>query len=1140
MRCSLSLLVLAWLSVSAVPTANAAADTSLARVAILDEAALGVDAAVAEALRSALRRIEVPVRMVNADALCDAKTFSKAHIDLLIMPAGKAYPVAAMDNIRGFLRAGGGLIVLGGPPFSCPFWKRGGEWVDWDGYVRKAKTEEMQPDAVKEPDAIFDFARGDPGGWSRNSNAAGSPAGITIRKGGDDGGKDCLVYHVTNLTGWDVFGRAVTLPPGPGILCVRAKGETKTPQFSIELVETDGSRWIAVVNLTEKWETHVLRTADFKFWKDGSPAGRGKPGDAVRFERVNRIAVGLAFSHTNVGEGEHTFRIQEIGVPRSAIGRLEPTKALVLDGISPPYKLFPVTQCSSTRVNSEQALVRSAALPASAELFSCAPRPQGTGIEKGRKMRFVPLILALDKDGKHAGNAAWLFIDKGAVYRGSWACFGFTRKELYKEKALADAVADLARRMRDGIFLYEGGSQYHVYFRGESVKLGAEVVNLGMQPSSPLTIRVRVTPEGVRDAVYRKDFTVEVPAGKSLSVADTWSPGRFATRSYSVRTELIRDGNVMDMLCHELRVWEPKPIEKRVYMTTKDGDFYLGGRKWYAHGINYMPSSDIATEDGEYFEHYLGARSYDPVVIEQDLTRIVDMGMNMVSIFVYHPYHRSRNVLDLIMRCDRRGLKVNLSLRPHADPMMFSRTEVREMIEELRLAEEDAVFAYDIAWERQWGNYKAGFDGEWERWVVERYGSIANAEKDWGVSIPRSQGKVAGPSDGQLRQDGDWRRMAAAYRRFADNCSSKKHAAAARMIRSIDPNHLVSFRMNVAGNPASQGSFPYDFRALKSLDLMEPEAYGSNPELAMFTGAYARYTAPGRPVFWAELGLSIWAGSNFVGTPPAAGRQASLFSEMYDMMLTSYVSGSAGWFYPGGFRFNENSDYGVINPDGSWRPVSEVIRKYADRMTAARTRPAIDHWITVDRDADARGLAGIYDRVKNEYWQAVKAGKFPGLRDEGTGTDSTDVPLKAVGNTDYNGNNPPKYLDAEFNYVRVRNAEGAWTEVENGARIKVKAGAPIMCLASVGNLQSATWIAPGDAKGKKGAVCLAGPPGFEVQARGAIAADTPYFADAEIPEFVLCKGVEKDTRIVLQMTADGRAWFGEKIEFTLTPLDGGQ
>jgi hypothetical protein len=34
----------------------------------------------------------------------------------------------------------------------------------------------------------------------------------------------------------------------------------------------------------------------------------------------------------------------------------------------------------------------------------------------------------------------------------------------------------------------------------------------------------------------------------------------------------------------------------------------------------------------------------------------------------------------------------------------------------------------------------------------------------------------------------------------------------------------------------------------------------------------------------------------------------------------------------------------------------------------------------VDRDRDARGLFGMYEAVREEYWKGIGEGKTPGLR----------------------------------------------------------------------------------------------------------------------------------------------------------------
>ena len=46
-------------------------------------------------------------------------------------------------------------------------------------------------------------------------------------------------------------------------------------------------------------------------------------------------------------------------------------------------------------------------------------------------------------------------------------------------------------------------------------------------------------------------------------------------------------------------------------------------------------------------------------------------------------------------------------------------------------------------------------------------------------------------------------------------------------------------------------------------------------------------------------------------------------------------------------------------------------------------------------------------------------------------------------------------------------------------------------------------------------------------------ADTPYLGDADFGEITLPPAPAGETRVVLQMTAEGRVWFGEKRDFTL-------
>ena len=98
------------------------------------------------------------------------------------------------------------------------------------------------------------------------------------------------------------------------------------------------------------------------------------------------------------------------------------------------------------------------------------------------------------------------------------------------------------------------------------------------------------------------------------------------------------------------------------------------------------------------------------------------------------------------------------------------------------------------------------------------------------------------------------------------------------------------------------------------------------------------------------------------------------------MMIESGADGVFFWWYPGGFRLGENSDFGIINPDGTDRPVTKVIRSEGPRFLKARKPGKPEDWIAVDRDRDARGLFGIYEAAKAEFWKAMNEGRRPGLK----------------------------------------------------------------------------------------------------------------------------------------------------------------
>ncbi|HQK92125.1 MAG TPA: beta-galactosidase [Armatimonadota bacterium] len=944
---------------------------------------------VSPALVEALAARGLSVTTLTVEAMSNPFLVTRDRFDLLVLVNPRRFPGPCLETVSAFAHSRGHLMVLGGPAFETLLWPVEGKWVPEEAVQRQLVESLQWP-------AFADFENGSVAEWTRESNGD-QGSSVVVEAGGARGSARCAHIAIRDLKGWDTFATPVLDGPfGPGhdLTCFWAKGGERTSQLSVEWREKDGSRWIAVVPLTTQWKPYAIPASAFAYWHDGASPGRGDAGDHFRPENAAKLVLGLAFTHTTgIPTGDHDVWVDEIGTaamtPEAAeLSRLvSETRAPQLEGISPLYKIYEAVDIDELRADPRQVIWSLARLPEAEACQAVHPRPQGTGFEKGRRWRFVPLVRAVRNGDELAGFAAALIINGAEPFAGGcWLSMPAPDAGYFGDPRVSRELARLAERMIDGVFLYEGGSQYYVYEDGEPIHLGAQVVGFG-RGEARCRVRVEVLSARAETPLFSRDAQVHVRPGDRRVVDWTWQPGILEGADYRVRVTLERDGAVTDRLEHPLTLWRPHAPAK--FVTVKGGDFILDGKQWYPHGVNYMPSSGVGIEDGPYFEFFLDPQPYDPDIIEWDLTACEEIGMNMVSVFIYYRSLDSRNLWDLLTRCRRHGLKVNLSLRP-GTPMDFRWDEMRALIEKHKLAECDDVFAYDLAWEPFFGPYAARsvWDPQWEQWVQARYGSVEAAEKAWGFPIPRNaDGKVTGPSDTQVAADGEWLAMVLDYRRFVNGLVHDKYAEARRLVRSVDPHHLVSFRMTEAGNPTcGQGWMPYDLQALAgAVDIFAPEGYGRIGDWeavkpGWFEAAYARACDPELPIMWAEFGYSVWDLQAMRDKPEALGFQGQFYRDFYEMVLKSGANGTVCWWFPGGFRYGENSDYGILNPDRTWRPSTHAIHDYAERMKAARPIPRPDAWIEIDRYKHANGIQGLYADVKDAFWRAVDEGKTPGLR----------------------------------------------------------------------------------------------------------------------------------------------------------------
>ncbi len=870
-------------------------------------------------------------------------------------------------------------------------------------------------------------------------------------------------------------------------------------------------------------------------------------------------------------------------------GRMTP---FVMEGIAPTYKIYFVEGAVRFQVESDQPFVHTALSPNEPERIVCpSARPHGLGYNMDRRNRFIPLVQAMGEGGRAEGRrgaAAFFMLSdtrchlpvtngnrpgsvSATTVGSAVASIGLTRQDILSVPGAEALLLSMLTALRRGLFLFEGGADCFTCHAGDSARLGAKILNTS-QDFKAVSVRVTVCADGARQvfeaetlAMPRNMTTVEFP----------WSP--VTSGVYTAKVELIGQGTVIDTIEHEVQVPAARVAAPSEFVTVQDGEFFLNGKPWPAFGINYWPHYYPGFEREDYWLGWLDKSNYDPLEVERDLIHMEKMGYTCLFTRIDgNIFERTVPQLkDFMLRLARHGMKLSLSYCNATCPVNYQPLAFRKLMDAAELHGNPTLFGHDIAWEigTQFyaPNYTPQWDDRWADWINDRYGGIENAERDWGVPAPRDEaGRLIAPPYREFIDDGAWRVRSAAYRRFLDDMISRMWNDAVSDMRSVDPAHIISYRLG----PVSHASAALT-ATNKHIDYASPEGYSvqfsqDGEDSACCLTLLIDMLTGGKPVVWSEFGMSltdvrwrslIWDSENFRPYPHKIREQADYMALFARMFKETGVRGSAPWWYAGGFRMVEMSDFGLIGPDGTERPAARDYAALRAWFDAPRDKRPADTVVTVDPDAHAGGFGHIFigDNIHNPVRkkesgalqgepalgqgllavrEARAQGKRAQFRTPGMGTTSANAPLLAVGNTPYTGNNPPKYLNAEFNAVTLILPDGTEKRVLPGEQVQVPQGAALSLSAGVGNLREAMWLAPKGAgnPGQPGAVYLASTSASGIAVKAPIAQDTPYLGDADITPFRLTGGITEDTAVSLRMEAEGRMAFGEIFRFTLVPI----
>ena len=719
-------------------------------IALLNGDWPGQNRAVIDALAAALRQAGYQPTLLDAPAFLNPFVVSPERFDLLIITGGRELPIETAPTLARFLKNQGNLIALGTPLYADPLRRV------QDGWMKPADIR-AKLDAVQPARVLYDFESDSPAGWTRSSNKPDNPVTFTCASEGAGGSQKSMHVTINDLTGWETFA-APPLPenavdPTQNVLCFWAKRGERTKRLAIECSERDGSRWIATVPLQREWTQHALVAADFAYWQD-SPTGnrRGGPDDRLQFAATARITVGLAFTHTGTEGGRHEFWIDQLGFAQSPLADVAATNRVEFpptELLWPSYKCYRTSDCPAHPAPRDAGPDRNARPAPTQGIVVSPPASPRHGLQQEpplanghrhrgrRRPRRLPRPRP-DVDAPAGTRPAGPGLGDARVGRSgvSHRTAGGQRR---RRAGRTNAPGSLPVRRRQRVLHGLPGRTDPTGRQGRQ----HPPTQSGRGRSADPRPRLR------RRSVHSQRSAPRPGAARPRSSSKpAGAPTGSQPQGYRVVVELVRDQRVIDRLQHDLSVWRPK--DRPEYVTARDGDFYLQGQKWYPYGVNHMPASGIGTEDYLFFEHYLSRRAYDPEIFDRELARIKALGMNMISTFIGYDYHADRNLFDYLQRCDKYGLKVNLSLRP-GTPMDFEWDKMREMIVQNRLAQSDTVFAYDLAWEPFLGRQRerTRWDQRWSQWIQRHYVHDRSGGKGLGL---RRAAQPRGPRDQSARR----------------------------------------------------------------------------------------------------------------------------------------------------------------------------------------------------------------------------------------------------------------------------------------------------------------------------------------------------------------------------------------------------
>ena len=585
---------------------------------------------------------------LSGEEVVQAERFCRDKVDLLVVPTGSAWPADAAENLVAYLSKGGALLTCGGYAFDRPVRLRNGRW---QAIVTPPLASGV--DAVALPEAS---------GW-RMSTSPDTTASVSPARTPEGRPAASLVCPRFDL--WATAGMPVPrqLFTGRSMLSFRARAITGAKRLTIELDETDRSRWLADCDVSKAstepggWKEFRLSYLDFRHFGDSPNKARGKKGDHVNFNEVSWMTFGCGPNAAMAGKKMVVeFADLKTGVDAYADERLrKPPQintrtARIRDAIHPDQRQINCFDPSFVLKNVTRLKVcepldaRSIGLPDLSfrtPLSGYAAVAQlgvnGHGYDANR-CALRPILSGLDRDGADCGPAASFVFHHSGIFAGSfWAVFGVDNADLFASAdtpVVKTLLPEVARRLLARVSLNETTTGYACYRRVEKARLRTRVGNFGAD-DIPAHVRFVLRDEAGRQISAR---TISVNA---KARANTWAETDFdltpETPDYVAFTAELLLGTsqaAYDAEPGAFVVWEPKVL--------------AGGPKLELSGSRFLLNGVPA--------FYMGAQTYwgqtrptvarSPMSFRRDFAQMREAGLRFTRLFLPWTCEQDKRISD--------------------------------------------------------------------------------------------------------------------------------------------------------------------------------------------------------------------------------------------------------------------------------------------------------------------------------------------------------------------------------------------------------------------------------------------------------------------------------------------------------------